>query len=540
MRFAYRGVPKAAVEKFKARPRKNWSAYKDFSEAKLDRMVRKLEVHSALWSKAHKHQKVCILIGAKQGRFCYFNDTGTGKSFIAIALIDYFARVRSWRVLSGVEPVDLPERKHLILVPNKINKSEWRREYRKHDPQTDVCVLTKSSANKWEQLRSTKARVIIDTYAGFTRMVCRKVPKRGKRKLKLAFDKTLVKELKQIIGGMYLDESSDIGSSKSLQFRLIRQLSNTVDQIFPFNGTPFGRDPLPLWSQVYVVDHGYTLGENKALFYATFYSGKKNFWGGTEFTFKPSKASLLSRYLDNVSICYPINESDLPRVSRISKLFSPAPEVKEYYNKAVLALREKLKAGDKQKSENEFLRLRQLSSGYLGYYDNEEGKRAQIEFKHNRKLELCTSLLQELAPGHKVIVFHDFRFSGAMIGRELKKLGIGYAFLHGGTPDPDGEYNRFLKDDDCRVFVLNSAAGSKGLNLQLVKYTIYYESPVSVRTRIQSERRMVRQGSEHDRVVIYDLVMRNGVDQQILEFHQSGKDMLKSILNGKTKLKLLT
>ena len=179
--------------------------------------------------------------------------------------------------------------------------------------------------------------------------------------------------------------------------------------------------------------------------------------------------------------------------------------------------------------------MRQISSGFIGYKDDNTGKSAQSEFSNKPKLELLLDLLQRITPEAKAVVYNEYTFSGSMICRELNKLDIEHARIYGGTKDTQAELLRFVKNEECRVLVLNHHAGSMGLNLQVAQYVIYYESPVSPRVRMQADARVARQGSKHERVFIYDLVSGT-VDKAILKMHHEGKDLLAGILDGSTQL----
>ena len=96
-------------------------------------------------------------------------------------------------------------------------------------------------------------------------------------------------------------------------------------------------------------------------------------------------------------------------------------------------------------------------------------------------------------------------------------------------------YDDFTKGK-AQVLLLNSQAGAFGLNLQMARYGIYYESPVPVIIRKQTELRFIRPGSEHQSVVKIDLVMNDTVDDAILQFHEQGENLFKAILDGRFKL----
>lgn len=544
------------------RERVNYSKYKNYDDAKLTRLRKRLRVRPPIWNKLRKHQRVCFLLGARFGSFCFWNDTGTGKSLLSIALIRYYEFLRSWEIFAGHMPAFSKPYQALVLVPNKINKTEWARELRKHSPKTKYVVLKGSSAQKWDlinqyaleridQLAEHKVvhvdeekearTVFVETYGGFVRLACKREKikktarrKKGKRKLRLVPDRKRVETLAAVFDGLYLDESGAIGSHDSLPFRIIKKLSQSAQNVFPLNGTPFGRDPEPLWAQMYVVDKGHTLGETLGLFRSVFYRDVEQPSGFPKPVFRKRRQKLLNLWIRNRSIRYEVKDSDLPAVVPITKKFAISAEAKHLYEAALKAIAEKRR--DKQQVQNQFLRLRQLSSGFLGYKD-EAGARAQIAFPYNPKLETCLSLAQEIVRGYKVIIFHDFTYSGNVISAGLKKLGIPHSRIWGGTKDPDYEYAEFV-DGPKPVFLLQSAAGAKGLNLQCAKYGIFYESPVPFIIRRQGERRFIRQESLHEKVVMYDLIMSGGVDQRILDMHKEGGDLLKAVLDGTVELGL--
>jgi SNF2 family DNA or RNA helicase len=298
-------------------------------------------------------------------------------------------------------------------------------------------------------------------------------------------------------------------------------------------GTPFGRDPTALWSQMFLIDDGWCLGESLGLFRAAFFTAKKNFWGGNDYTFRKSRAQLLNKFIAHRSIRYEADESTLPRLVPIIKEVSLPGDARAYYDKAKATII--ASHGNFNEMKNAFVRMRQISSGFVGYHDDESGDRAQFEFADNPKLDLLVSLLHEIRPDRKVLVFHDFVHSGKVIARELTDEGISHVRLNSKDKDPAAVLERFKTDPDCRVFVLGTA-GAYGLNLQVAQYGIFYESPVSVILRKQMVRRFERQGSEHKTVFLYDLVVRSTVDSLILAYHRQGADLFKAIINGAVKL----
>lgn len=504
---------------FLDRPRRDYREYKLLTDEQLEQRMLKLPVKPPIYYKLTHLQKVCFIIGAETQRFCFFNSTGTGKSLLAIALMRYFRRL-------GIL-------KHcLILIPNKINKTEWFYELQKHSMKSSSLVLQGSSADKWEALEESNALFVFETYAGLTRMVCDKEErkKKGQKVNKLIPNPKKLAALAKHFGGLVCDESVNVGHHTSLPFRICRKLSKTAPAVFTMTGTPFNRDPTLLWAQMFLVDSGYTLGETLGLFRAIFCKETKNFFSGApEFKFNKKQQDLLNDFIANASISYPADEGSLPKCVEIQKMIELPSDANQYYQR----MREQLIAarGNFQETKNAFIRMRQISSGFMGYEDDETGERAKFEFPHNPKLDSLMAMLSDMDPSEKSIVFVDFNYSGERILKECKQAKIDAVLLYGKTKDPAATRDAFVKDPKKRVLILQNKLGV-GLNVQVGRYGIFFESPVSAIDRKQCVGRFVRQHSLFKTVFQYDLLMKDTVDEQVLKFHKEGGDLFERIISG--------
>lgn len=509
-------IPSKSIDAFFKRPRQDFRKFKSLTVEQVEARKRALPIVPPVWEVLKLHQKVCLLIGAEQRRFAYLNDTGTGKTLLSIALAEYF------------DALEGPLRA-LVLVPSRINKDEWAREIVKHGD-TSYCVLHGSSDNKWKQLR-TDALLYIDTYDGFVRMVTKSVKRKKSTRLRLVPDPRALNRLQKFFRGIILDEALDIKNKAALPYRICNKLSKTASFVFTLTGTPFGRDPQDLWAQMFVVDKGYTLGETLGLYRAAFFKEQQTLFA-VKYKFDDKKKQLLNRILANCSIRYIANQADLPRVVPIYKFVSLPHDAQEYYNKARSAILQS--GGSFRDMKNAFLRMRQISSGFVGYYDDDAGAKAQFVFPENPKLELLLSTINSIRKDAKIVVFNEFLYSGRCIAQGLKELGIGHQVISGETKDTAGALRAFDHDPRCRVLILSNSMAI-GLNLQVASYGIFYESPVRVTTRKQARRRIERQESKHDKVFLYDLIVQGTVDQQILQFHRHGEDLFQAIIEGVVK-----
>jgi hypothetical protein len=519
-------IASRAIKAFIARSRKDYRPWKKYSAERLLALRDKLPIRPPVWNVLRLHQKACLLIGIREKYFGFFLDTGMGKTYLTLALVRYFKKLEAPR-----------RQRFLVLVPNKINKTEWSRQVKKHAKgKLKIIKLVGSSEQKWEKLLAhPDADIVVETYAGLMHMVSKMVKNTrrtgGKRRMK--WNESLVRKMADQFDGLVLDESIKVMNKESLFSRITYQLRRRgMEYCFELNGTPFGRDPLPIWGQLYQLDLGKTLGETLGLFRAVFYKESDGVWA-KEYKFDKSKRRMLHDFIASRTISYEADEADLPKVVPIIKRISLPTDASTYAMNAkaqIIASK-----GNYIESKNAFMRMRQISSGWLGYKDDETGDRASINFDPNHKLDFLLSYLDTINPKYKWIVFHEFNYTGALISAALKKEKIKHAWIYGKTKDSESELKRYLSDPSVPGLLLSNSAGAYGLNLQIAKYGIYFEAPVSPIIRYQTRKRFERQESPHKTVFRVDLVVAGTYDESILKFHADGKDLFDAIIRGRFK-----
>lgn len=519
-------IPKTAIRMFLARERGDYRKWKDYKFNKLDALMGRLPVRPPIWRKLRKHQRVCLLLGARYGSWAFFLDTGCGKSLLSIALARYYKKAQQGKSF-------------LVLVPNRINMFEWKDEIEKHSPGTKFSILGGTSKQKWDELRKGESLLYVTTYMGLLHMVC-KTTKTKKGVTKMAPWDKQVNALLKIVDGFFFDESTELGNPDSLTYRVCRRFAKAKGKyIFPLTGTPFGKDPKPLWAQMFLVDLGHSLGETLGLFRSAFYSETINQISGfPDYHFEKKKAKLLHDFIAARSITYEAEATSLPKLVPVLKEVNMSADAEAHYYAVQDKFRDALAVKgpkDLMVIKNSFIRLRQISSGFIGYEDDETGERATLEFQDNPKLALLMSILSEVTPRYKAVVYCQFTLSGDMVSRELKKLNIASQRIYGKTKDQKSVLNTFKNDDACRVLVLNNDCGGFGLNLQIARYGIYFESPICPIMRKQTRRRVERQGSDHSSVFIYDLITRGTYDHANLAALEAGKNLLEEVLRGRDK-----
>lgn len=465
------------------------------------------------------HQLACYTLGRFKPQFLFLLDMGAGKTKI---ILDIFRH----RKLAG------QAKRLLVLVPSGVNTEGWMEQIAEHTPDLRGLPLLGDKAQRLDLLQE-EADVFLLNYDGLQSYMTKLSTKKKEGRV---LNYNTAHKFARLFDMVVFDESHLIGNKKSLRFRMCNILADEIELRYGMTGTPFGRDPEKLWAQFFLVDRGETLGNTLGLFRAAFFTAKENYWGGIDYTFDKSKEKLLHQMIQHRSIRYnELEFSDMPKVSRQVHRLSFPGTTEEYYSRVLAELKQA--KGDLRATENAFIRMRQVTGGFLRVSD-EEGNKSDVQFYSNPKLEELESILDGVLENEKVIVFHEYITSGGMICSMLDRKKIKYARVGGKVKDPVASMKRFQAREDCRVLVMNfKSGGGAGLNLQKVcKRLVYYESPVSPIVRKQTEKRIsggLRTGKH--RVFIHDLVIAGSVDETVLAFLKQGKDLFDAICEGKVR-----
>lgn len=531
-------IPKDVLREFVQRQRADHRWIKTLSASELDDALAALEPPPQLYPKQRLHQKACFLLGVAYPQFGFWLDMGAGKTLLALELLRY------WWDIGRLN-------KAVILVTSDKAYLTWQRQIERFEIDIPYVFLEGSSEDKWRQWHGLKEGLIIVHYPGLVAMLTRRV-KTG-RKGKLEIDPSKMGEFCTGVGGLVMDESTKLGNPNSLTHQIGQHLADHAFARYALAGRPFGRDPLMLWPQFDLLDRGATLGDTLGLFREAFFDPQANYAARAkavsrkarnrakhlkEYKFNKRMMPELTRIIQNRSITYTTDEfPDLPPLGRTADVIEVnLPEDTEAYYQRLID--EIIAAkGNFRAMENVFHRMRQLSSGFLALRDDETGERIEVEFDENPKLDRLLELTDELPEQRKAVVFYDYTHSGRTIYEQLSAKKVGAIWLWSGTKNPTAELRRFLEKDSCTVAVINNKVGAYSLDglQEVANYTFFYESPVSVIDREQSERRILRQGQPHH-VFQYDLVVRDTVDEKILEFHREGRDLYKELTRHPEKL----
>jgi SNF2-related domain/LAGLIDADG-like domain len=465
---------------------------------------------------------VCISVEAPDGLFIANDFIVTHNTLISLSILNY-------RKQKGEKP------KAVVFVPYVTAVETWIEETAKHTPELTCVPLVGSTAENLDALLNKEGDLFVICYQSAVAMLAEPIKAQKKKtKKKWTINPATVRQVFKGFDMLVLDEVHRCKEVSSLTYRMCRTISEQTEYTIGLTGTPFGKDLQDLWPQFNLIDFGATLGPSLGFYRDVFFNKKVNYWGGYEYKFKKPLFKKLQHIIKNVSIRYSVDEFyDMPPKEYAIKKLSPHEGIKAYADKAIEELKQGLN-GDYQMVESQYLRLRQLASGFMTL-KGEDSERVQVKFDENPKLDLLQELVEGLPEDTKFLCFHHFIFTNQLISERLTKLGIKHARIWGGQKDPLGELRRFKQDKNCRGLVLNWRSGSSSLNLQNASYLFVVEQPDSSIDRTQGERRAWRPGQEK-RVVIYDFLMKGTMDERIHAANKAGRRLLTDLLDGKEKL----
>jgi SNF2 family DNA or RNA helicase len=149
------------------------------------------------------------------------------------------------------------------------------------------------------------------------------------------------------------------------------------------------------------------------------------------------------------------------------------------------------------------------------------------------KLRVFIDTLGELLENkHKALVFSQFVDHLGIVRDYLDKEKISYQYLDGSTPIKQRrERITEFQNGNGDVFLISLKAGGAGLNLTAADYVIHMDPWWNPAVEDQASDRAHRIGQERP-VTVYRLVMKDSIEQQIVNLHKQKRDLADSLLEG--------
>jgi len=427
------------------------------------------------------------------------DDMGLGKTLQILALI-----------LSEKEKMNGPA---LVIAPTSLVYN-WMLEAEKFTPELKVLTITGNQAQRKNLLdRIGEYDLVITSYPLIRRDI------EAYRKHSFSF--------------CIIDEAQHVKNHYTQSARAIRKISARTR--FALTGTPMENSLTELWSIFDFIMPGYLYTQQK--FHERFVKpiitdGDRN--AGEDLS-RHIRPFILRRMKKDVL-------KELPeKIETIVTCEMTKPQ-RDIYAAVLAQARNEIEATmDEQGFERSHLqilaaltRLRQICCHPASFIENYEGG--------SGKLDLLMKLLEEnLALGHRVLLFSQFTSILDIIEEELIRKGLSCFYLSGQTPaDERASMVSRFNGGEGDVFLLSLKAGGTGLTLTGADMVIHYDPWWNPAVEEQATDRAYRIGQ--DKVVhVFKLITQNTIEEKILLLQKKKKELIDMVIKpGETLLNKLT
>jgi len=453
-------------------------------------------------------------------RFIAFFDMRMGKTKLALDWASHLALAGWWHTGKG-----------LIIVPSPILLDVWQSQAQIHSVLSVTCVGPKLA--DFDAALADQSDLIVVAWTSLQAMFTAKgKTRKGVSKLRPTLDQLTARASK--ISLAIIDEIHACKNPKSLRFAIGQALLSNSQFRLGLTGTPWGRNPLDAWAQAYLIDAGQALSNNYYFFEAAFGIRQATYGAPKwvqKFAFDKHKMPILQRKLSSMSMSYRRADQGKGVYLSTVKLAMHGDQAEAYRN--IIGEIVATEPTERHKIENIFIRLRQISSGFMPYTDD-YGQQRMIEFHANAKMQWLENFAAEMGPELKCVFFHEFTKTGELIGRTLEKAKITYAWLHGATKDKPATVRSFA-EGRVQCLIANAASGSIGVDFSRADYQAFCESPVSPTVRLQAEQR-AQGAARQGRPLYIDDIVVSPIEQRIQFMLKDGKDCLSELFRNPQSL----
>lgn len=184
-------------------------------------------------------------------------------------------------------------------------------------------------------------------------------------------------------------------------------------------------------------------------------------------------------------------------------------------------------AGEGQRFEvlSAITRLRQLSNAVQLIDPDSNIPSAKLD----RAVELLSELWSE---GQASLVFSQFTSLLKLMAPRLKEAGLPFLYLDGTTPAAErSQLVRRFQGGEGAVFLLSLKAGGTGLNLTRASSVIHLDPWWNPAVEDQATDRAHRIGQKQP-VTVVRLVGAGTIEEQILELHETKRELVDGVLSG--------
>jgi SNF2 family DNA or RNA helicase len=321
--------------------------------------------------------------------------------------------------------------------------------------------------------------------------------------------------------GIVLDEAQKIKNPASVLSECFHSKSALFVRKLILTGTPVSNRPHDIWSQIFFLDQGESLGANFKQFKAKLEIPKlvnPNALTELEENKVHEFETALEEIFDNIG-SFTVRETKkssgikLPKKEFMILEGEWEPEQRELYERVRDELSIEISV-DAQLTEDvsenllkKLLRLVQITSNPSiidDRYDNLPGKVPVLD-------ALCDSVVENK---EKIIIWTTFTRSVDWLNRRYSKYGA--VKIHGSMniAERNVSVTRFLDDPDTKVMIASPAAAKEGLTLTVANHVAFFDRSFSLDDYLQAQDRIHRISQTKD-CMVYNIILPDSIDEWV-------------------------
>lgn len=452
--------------------------------ASLEDILREYQKRGFLWLKTMKSNGFGGILA---------DDMGLGKTLQVIAFL----------LSEFLEAKAEDNRKCLIVTPASL-VFNWHSEMERFAPALSVKMITGSSTERKEMIRTAQSRDILIT----------------------SYD-LLKRDLEVYEGSSFycqiIDEAQYIKNHSTQAARAVKEIQAGCR--FALTGTPIENRLSELWSIFDYLMPGFLYSYQRfrdELEQPIVQYGKEEQMQRLQKMIRPF---ILRRLKKDVL-------TDLPDKLEENMYAKMEGEQQVLYDAHVKRMKLML---DKQSDEefktakiqilSELTRLRQLCCDPSLLYENYKEPSA--------KTDMCLDLIKNaVSGGHKILLFSQFTTMLEHLQERLKEENISFYTLTGATAKEKRiRLVEAFNKDDTSVFCISLKAGGTGLNLTAADIVIHYDPWWNIAVQNQATDRAHRIGQKNV-VSVYKLIMKGTIEENIMKLQEKKKELAQQVLSG--------
>lgn len=428
----------------------------------------------------YAHQSKAIQLAALFDSYALFMETGTGKTLVAIKLMEY------WKVPA------------MVVAPLSTIESVWKREI-----------------DKWSKLRAT---ILWQNLKDFDENF--DVYLINYEQFKILSKKSKI-PIEKKVQCLIIDESSKLKNPKSQITKELLEYKDKFKYKLCLTGTPAPNNLLEYWAQMCFINSD-LLGENFYRFRNTHFHACG--YGG--YLYKPNQGAK-EAIMDKVSRqAFSIRKADcldLPdRVFETRYIYMDQAQQNAYdmmKKENILEFEGHVSLGANELAK--IMKLRQITAGFT---ITTQGLPVLIS---TTKINALKDLLEEVPEDKQVIVWCQFHWEIHRLKEEFKdQCGT----LYGDMPQKEKEETILgFQQGKFRILLAHPLSGGRGLNLQNCSYIIWFSLSYSQEDYSQANDRIYRSG-QLNKCTYFLLMAKDSIDEVIAKVLDKKADLMNACL----------